>query len=381
MGLIRAAAQAVRGTLADQWVDFFTAPVFDEQTLVSPGTRAVRDSRAGVTASANIITDGTRVSVPEGTAVIITDGGAVVSMSCEPGYFTFWNEAQPSLFAGSGVHESLITQSWERFKFGGQPGQEQRIFFVNLREIRNIRFGTPGPLPYRDFSLVPPGSTQAPVLRLKARGRYSIQVEDPIRFFQNFLPANKTSYSLADDGARQHLSQEFVAAFQAALQSLSRSTDIASLAAHGPALSTALTIEGGPGASWLERFGLEVVSVAVAAIEYDEPSRKLMDKYNEGTLLGGGVGNAYAQAKVADAAFAMGSNGAGGDGLIGLALGLGSIGGTLSGMTQPAAAADQGVPPQPDPVVVLTQLKAMLDQGLITAEQFALKQQEILTRM
>lgn len=29
-----------------------------------------------------------------------------------------------------------------------------------------------------------------------------------------------------------------------------------------------------------------------AAIEYDEPSRKLMDKYNEGTLLGGGVGNA-----------------------------------------------------------------------------------------
>lgn len=77
----------------------------------------------------------------------------------------------------------------------------------------------------------------------------------------------------------------------------------------------------------------------------------------------------------------MGNSGAGGDGLIGLALGLGSIGGTLAGMTQPAAVTDPVVAPQPDPIVVLTQLKAMLDQGLITAEQFALKQQEVMSRM
>lgn len=383
MGLISAALDAAKGTLADQWVDYFTAPAFDEQTVVAPGVFTSRNNGRGRNrdASTNIITDGSRIAVPENSAVIITDGGGIASVSTEPGYFTFRNDGQPSVFAGSGLRKALITQSWDRFKFGGQPGQQQLIYYVNLREIRNVGFGTPGPLPYRDFSLVPPGSTQAPVLRLKARGQYSIQVADPIRFFRNFLPANKQWYSLTDSGARAQLSQEFVTAFQAALQSLSRTTDIASLAAHGPDLASALTNGSGPGGSWLERFGIEVVSAAISSIEYDQASRELMDKYNKGTLLGGAVGNAYSQATVADSALAMGENGAGGDGFIGLAMGLGSISGTLSGLAQPTAATAPNAAPQADPVVVLGQLKSMLDQGLITTEQFSAKQQEILKRM
>jgi len=383
MGLISAGLDAARGTLADQWVDFFTAPVFDEQTLIAPGVFKSRSNGRGSNrdASANIISDGSRIAVPESSAVIITDGGRIVSVSTEPGYFVFRNDGQPSIFAGSGPRKSLITQSWDRFKFGGQPGQQQLVYYVNLREIRNVGFGTPGPLPYRDFSLAPPGSTQAPVLRLRARGQYSIRVVDPIRFFKNFLPADNLSYSLADNGARAQLSQEFVTAFQAALQSLSRTTDIASLAAHGPGLASALTSEGGPESSWLERFGIEVVSAAISAIEYDQASRELMDKYNKGTLLAGAVGNAYSQATVADSALAIGESGAGGGGLIGLAMGMGSIGGTLSGMTQPTAVAAPDAAPQGDPVAVLGQLKSMLDQGLITAEQYSAKQQEILNRM
>lgn len=383
MGLINAGLDAGRGTLADQWVDFFTAPVFDEQTLVAPGVFTTRNNGRGSNrdASVNIISDGSRIAVPESSAVIITDGGGIVAVSTEPGYFVFRNDGQPSIFTGSGLSKALITQSWERLKFGGQPGQQQLVYYVNLREIRNVGFGTPGLLPYRDFSLVPPGSTQAPVLRLRARGQFSIQVVDPIRFFRNFLPANNLAYSLADNGARAQLSQEFLTAFQAALQSLSRTTDIASLAAHGPELASALTREGGPRGSWLERFGIEVVGCAISAIEYDQESRELMDKYNKGTLLVGAVGNAYSQATVADSALAIGESGGGGEGLIGLAMGLGSIGGTLSGMTQPTNAMAPDSAAHADPVVVLSQLKSMLDQGLITAEQFATKQQEILNRM
>jgi hypothetical protein len=141
-------------------------------------------------------------------------------------------------------------------------------------------------------------------------------------------------------------------------------------------LAAILTNGQGVEGSWLERFGLEVVSVAVTAIEYDRPSRELMDKYNKGTLLGGAVGNAYAQTTVADAAMAAGENGAGGDGLFGLAVGLSAMGGVMSGMTQPT-----GGPTSPtDPVAALSQLKAMVDQGLITAEQYSAKQREILSR-
>lgn len=213
---------------------------------------------------------------------------------------------------------------------------------------------------------------------LKARGQYSVRIVDPIRFFRNFLPASVRSYSLADNAATSQLTQEFITAFQGAVQSLSRATDIASLAAHGPELASALTNEGGPERSWIERFGLEVVGVSISAIEYDQASLELMDKYNKGVLLGGSVGNAYAQATVADSALAMAEGGEGGSGMIGLAMGLGAIGGTVSGLTQPTAPVTET---QADPVAVLAQLKAMLDQGLITQEQYAAKQQEVLSRM
>lgn len=380
MGLVSAAVGAVGGTLADQWRDFFVAPTFDEQTVVAPGLfqESNRGRGSNKSASANVISDGSRVVVPENTAVIITDGGEIASVSTEPGYFVFYNDGQPSIFNGSGLRESLVRQSWERFKFGGQPAQQQLIYYVNLREIRNLQFGTPGLVPYRDFSLVPEGSGQAPVLRLRARGRYSVRVVDPIRFFRNFLPGNFQFYSLADEAASGQLRQEFLTAFQAAIQSLSRTTDIASLASHGPELAAALTNEGGPSGSWLERFGLEVAAAAISTVEYDDASRDLMDKYNKGLMLGGGIGNAYTQTTIADSAIAMAESGEGGAGMLGLAMGLGAAGGTVAGLNQPTTPT---APAKSDPVALLEQLKEMLDQGLITPEQYAAKQQDVLGRM
>ncbi|GAA4363871.1 SPFH domain-containing protein [Nocardioides caricicola] len=380
MGLVSAAVGAVGGTLADQWRDFFVAPTFDEQTVVAPGffQESNRGRGSNRSASANVISDGSRVVVPENSAVIITDGGEIASVSTEPGYFVFYNDGQPSIFNGSGLRESLIRQSWERIKFGGQPAQQQLIYYVNLREIRNLQFGTPGLLPYRDFSLVPEGAGQAPVLRLRARGQYSVRVVDPIRFFRNFLPGNFQFYSLADEAASGQLRQEFLTAFQAAIQSLSRTTDIASLASHGPELAAALTNEGGPSGSWLERFGLEVVAAAISSVEYDDASRDLMDKYNKGLMLGGGIGNAYTQTTIADSAIAMAESGEGGAGMLGLAMGLGAAGGTVAGLNQQTAPT---APAKSDPVAVLGQLKEMFDQGLITPEQYAAKQQDVLGRM
>lgn len=380
MGLIVAGIDAVGGTLADQWPNFFAAPAFDEQTLVVPGVlyERTRGRWTPEARAANVVTDGSRIAVPENTAVIITDGDGIAAASVEPGYFVFRNDGMPSVLAGSGPRKSLIAQSWERFKFGGVPGRKQHIYFINLSEIRNRKFGTPAPLPYRDFSLAPPGSPQAPVLRLRARGQYSVRIVDPIRFFRNFLPSGVRSYTLTDDDARSQLTQEFLTAFQAALQAMSRTTDIASLAAHGPALATALTNAGGPEGSWRDRFGLQVVSVAISAIEYDPASRELMDKYNQGVLLGGGVGNAYSQTTIADSTRAMAEGGGSGTDVLGLAMGVGAMGGTLSGMAQPTTP-DTGA--STDPMAVLGHLKQMLDQGLITPEQYAAKQQEVLDRM
>lgn len=382
MGLLSAAVDAAGGTLADQWIEYFTAGDFDEQTVVAPAILQRRNAGRGSNqrGSSNIITDGSRFTVPEKTALVITDGGRIADVTTEPGYYTFQNDGQPSVFSGSGLMSSLIQQSWERFKFGGQPGSQQLAFFVNLREIRNQRFGTPGSLPYRDYSLVPAGSAQAPVLRIRSHGLYSIRIANPVQFFQHFVPANTRFYTFADPAASDQLFNEFITSFQAALQDLSKTTDIASLASHGPELARALTTEAGPEGSWLSRFGIEVVSCAVSAIEYDSASQALMDKYNQGTMLGGAIGNAYTQTTIADAALAAGENG-GSAGMMGVGLGVASVSGGLAGMQQPTGASSGVGESGPDLVALLGQLKGMLDQGLITADQFASKQAEILNRM
>ena len=96
---------------------------------------------------------------------------------------------------------------------------------------------------------------------------------------------------------------------------------------------------------------------------------------------GGVVGNAYTQTTIADSVMAVANSGDGSAGMLGVAMGVGAIGGTVSGLAQPVASTAPASPAQTDPVAVLGQLKAMLEQGLITPEQYAAKQQEILSRM
>ena len=53
--------------------------------------------------------------------------------------------------------------------------------FVNLREIRGIKFGTPAPLVYND-------KFYGVDLEIRARGTMSLKVTDPVRFVRNYVP-------------------------------------------------------------------------------------------------------------------------------------------------------------------------------------------------
>ena len=68
-----------------------------------------------------IITNGSKIVVPEGTALITMQDGAITGMVAEPGGFIYTSEDpnSKSLFSGGGILASTIGQSWERFKFGG----------------------------------------------------------------------------------------------------------------------------------------------------------------------------------------------------------------------------------------------------------------------
>ena len=127
MGFIKAFTGALGGTFADEWKDFIvprsdissTAAVFEG---VPKGTNAGRGQNTK--GSENIITNGSKILVPEGTALITMQDGAITGLVAEPGGFIYSSDDQnsKSFLAGDGILSSTLKTSLERFKFGGVPG-------------------------------------------------------------------------------------------------------------------------------------------------------------------------------------------------------------------------------------------------------------------
>ena len=88
MGLIQAALGALGGTLADQWKDFYTVPDGLSPTAalfaaVPRGQNAGRGSNTK--GSDGVITNGSRIVVPEGYGLLLTEQGAITGFAAEPG--------------------------------------------------------------------------------------------------------------------------------------------------------------------------------------------------------------------------------------------------------------------------------------------------------
>ena len=186
MGFIKAFTGALGGTFADEWKDFIIPR--SDATATSGIFHAIRkgtDSGRGsnTKGSENVITNGTKIVVPEGTALITMQDGMITGCITEPGGFIYQSNDpnSQSFLAGNGLGKSLKA-SWERFKFGGIPASEQMAVYVNLKEIPGNRFGTQSEIFWDDAFL----GTQVGAI---TRGTYSLKITDPILFVKNFVPA------------------------------------------------------------------------------------------------------------------------------------------------------------------------------------------------
>src|SRR5690625_946328 len=108
MGFIKAFAGAVGGTLADQWKDFLVPPAGLAPTAaifpaVMKGTNAGRGSNTK--SSEHIITNGSRIVVPEGYGLLTFQDGQLTGFVAEPGGFIWNSEDQnsKSISAGDGI--------------------------------------------------------------------------------------------------------------------------------------------------------------------------------------------------------------------------------------------------------------------------------------
>ena len=150
MGLIRAIGAAVSSVTADQWKEFFTCDALSNDTLVAKGVMQTegRGFFRRNKASTDIITNGSVINVNEGQTALIIDNGKIVDFCAEAGKFIWDSSSEPSLFGGEffrGLADSF-KKIGSRFTFGGDLGAQQRVYYVNTKEIIGNRFGTTTPM-------------------------------------------------------------------------------------------------------------------------------------------------------------------------------------------------------------------------------------------
>ena len=419
MGFIKAFTGAMGGTFADQWKDFYvpqpgvpaTAGIFP---AVPQGTNHGRGENTK--GNKNIITNGSKIVVPEGTALITMQDGAITGIIAEAGGFEFRADDinSKSIFAGDAMMESLLHSTWEKLKFGGIAGSQQLAFYVNLKEIPNNRFGTQSEIYWDDAFF----GTQVGAV---TRGTYTLRIVDPLLFVKNFVPqqylvADAPVFDFADmdNDAGAQLFNEVVGSLSPAFSNYtndpSKGNRMSRIQGDQIGFAQALSKAVDDMYQWRQDRGLEIVKTAIMAIEYDDDTKEMMKDVKRADALSGARGNSFMQQSVARGMQAAGENG-GGANMAFMGMGMGAAGNVMGGMQQPntpnSYQPNFGQPQQPqqpmyggqpqqpmygeqpqqpmygeqpqqpqqpqqpvDSTAKLIEMKKLLDAGVITQEEF-----------
>ncbi len=322
MGIIKATFSALGGALADSWQEVIEADNMSDTTLFTRGVKV----RPGDKRNSNkkgtddTISNGSVIHVYPNQFMILVDGGKVVDFTAEEGYYKVDNSTSPSLFAGQ-FGES-IKDAFRRIKFGGVPSYSQKAYFINLQEIKGIRFGTRTPVNYFD-------SFYNAELFLRAHGTYSIKVTDPMKLYTEVIPKNSDRVEI-DEVNEQYLS-EFLEALTASINKMSvDGIRISHVASKSRELSQYMANE--LDSTWRETRGFEVAAVGIASVSYDDESKELINMRNKGAMLGDpSVREGYVQGSVARGIEAAGSNSAGSaQAFMGMGIGMSGAGGFMA---------------------------------------------------
>lgn len=323
MGIIKAVAEAVGKSFADQWLEVMEADDMGDQTIFTSGVKIRKGQN--VKGSDNFITDGSVIHVYDNQFMMLVDGGKVIDYTAEPGYYQVDNTAAPSLF--NGQFGAALEESFDRIAYGGETSRKQQVFFLNLQEIKGIKFGTRNPVNYFD-------SFYNAELFLRAHGTYSIKITDPLRFYAEVIPRNVSSVSI-DSINEQYLS-EFLEAFQSAINQMSadgiRISFVTSKARELGKYMADIMDE-----DWRQMRGMEVQAVGVASLSYDDKSKELIEMRNKGAMLGGdpSVVRGVAVSNITEGIRDAGSNANGSmNGFMGVGMGMNAMNNVMGGINQ-----------------------------------------------
>ncbi|MBQ3231215.1 MAG: SPFH domain-containing protein [Clostridia bacterium] len=281
MGLIKAGIGALGSTLADQWKEFFYCEAMDKELLVTKGQKRVGGRSSNTKGSDNIISNGSGIAVADGQCMLIVEQGKIVEVCAEPGEFTYDSSTEPSLFSGS-LGES-IKQTFKtlgrRFTYGGDTGKDQRVYYINTKELIDNKFGTPNPVPFR---VVDSKIGLDIDVSVRCSGVYSYKIADPLLFYTNVCGNVEREYRRSE--IETQLKTEFISALQPAFGRLSElELRPNQIVAHNTELEDAMN--EALSSKWGELRGLKVVSVALGSVTLPEEDAELIKKAQHSAIL------------------------------------------------------------------------------------------------
>lgn len=278
MGLIKVISDATLSTFEDQWKEIITVGEFNAQTVVVPGVyKRNRKSRNSKPIPLNgIISNGSKIYIPEGTIAFIFNQSTIENIITKPGGYEY-QSGEKSLFNRDGIAKSIFEPIVERVGFRGLAPSSKQIAFVNLREIQGIKFGTASPLIYYDLNY-------GVDLELQVHGQFSIKVTDPTKFVTNFVPPNVLNLSFADTKIRRQLIAEFIQSLISAINNLSDTYRISKLPSVVNEISEIVTSDPSNAGTWNERYGFMIVKIGIENIKYAPESMEIVNSYSRNKM-------------------------------------------------------------------------------------------------
>lgn len=184
MGILKAALTAATSTMADQWLEFYSCESMPAEALVVRAKKQTGKRSSNTKGNENVISDGSKIVVNEGQAMIMVEQGMITEIATEAGVYTYNSGESPSIFSsslGRGIIDTF-KEMWERMKFGGDAAKDQRIYFFNMKEILNNTFGTMNPVPFR---MKYEDLGRPFTVNVKCNGTYTFKISDPVLFYTN----------------------------------------------------------------------------------------------------------------------------------------------------------------------------------------------------
>ena len=277
MGLIQAFKGSVSGEIANQWKELFVSDSMSADTLVKRAEHKVSGRSSNTKGDADVITKGSAIIVNEGQCALLVDSGKIIDVAAEAGAYEWEENGSASIFAGD--FGDIFKEFGRRFTFGGEKPVQQRVYFVNTKDIVGLKFGTPSPIPFRilDNNVGLDMDTT-----LKCNGNYSMRVSDPTQLYVSLAGNVKDEYTIED--IQDQLRATFIAALQPALGKLTNlGVRPSAIPSYTKEMSEAMGEE--LNSDWTNKYGLAITSVQIlTTVIPDEDAATLKELQKTGAF-------------------------------------------------------------------------------------------------